>query len=115
MKRVLSILVFATVILLAGNCSSTRGFSAYTSNDDAVLIFVDSHRYPIEVTVDHQHYRVDCVKKSDLKRTDKLKTSADNMIYVRPGYHDITVRDRRMIIYQEYLYFPADATKVIRL
>ena len=115
MKKLLAILIFTTVTLLATNCSSNKLLSSYATVDDAVLIFVDSSKYPIQVTVDHDHYRVDCVRKSDLKRSDKLKTSAENMIYVHPGYHDVTVHDGRIMVYKEYIYFAAGSTKVIRL
>lgn len=115
MKKYFTILLLAVVAVLAASCSSGRGFSAYTPNDDAALIFVDSRSYPIDVIVDHQHYHVFSVKKSDIKRTDKLKVSADNMIYVRPGSHDVTVRSRGRLLYQDYLYIAPDATKIIKL
>ena len=115
-KTLLTCFLIAVVALMATtSCSTYKSASKYTPEEDAVLIFVDSHEYDIDVTVDRDRYHVKTVKEKDLNHKRNLKRAAENMIYVSPGRHDVLVRSRGKVLYEQRISVRVDETKLIKL
>ena len=62
----------------------------------------------------NQHH-IKTVKEKDLDRKRNLKHAADNMIYVTPGSHQVTIKRNGRIVYDERIRLSADETKLIYL
>ena len=107
------------MVLLTVDCSSIRRRSSSSSINttqqapDAAIICVASSSYNIDVTIDGNQYHVKTVKSQDLERN--LKHAADNMIYVSPGNHKVTIRSRGKIVYDKRIRFRSDETMKINL
>ena len=114
-NRLLTFFLIAAVALMATSCFTYKSVPKYTPEEDAVLVFVDSHEYDIDVTVDRDRYHVKTVKEKDLNRKRNLKQAAENMIYVTPGRHDVLVRSRGKVLYEERISVRVDETKLIKL
>ena len=114
-KRLLTCFLIAAVALMATSCFTYKSASKYTPEEDAVLVFVDSHEYDIDVTVDRDRYHVKTVKEKDLNHKRNLKKAAENMIYVSPGRHDVLVRSRGKVLYEQRISVRVDETKLIKL
>ncbi|MBQ1673253.1 MAG: hypothetical protein II064_04115, partial [Bacteroidales bacterium] len=84
-------------------------------SDQAGVIFFDNSSYGIDVTIDNKHYKVNTVKNSDFKKKRNIKKTAENIIVVRPGAHDVMVRDRGRVILTQKIFVSAGDTKVINL
>jgi len=113
MKKIL--LFFFAALLLTG-CGVGSHSVVSGKSDEAGLIFFADKSYPIEVTVDKKTtYRVDTVKDVDFKKKRNIKKTAENMISVKPGSHDITVRHRNRTVLTQKIFVSAGDTKVINL
>ena len=44
-----------------------------------------------------------------------MKQAAENMIYVSPGRHDVLVRSRGKVLYEQRISVRVDETKLIKL
>ena len=113
MKKIFLILFDALLVTSCG-----VGSHSVTSGkaDEAGLVFFDDSSYPIEVTIDGKvTYKVDTVKDSDFKKKRNIKKTADNMIVVSPGVHQVTVRRRGEVIHEQRIFVSAGDTKVITL
>ena len=64
---------------------------------------------------DKNQHHIKTVKEKDLDRKRNLKHAADNMIYVTPGSHQVTIRRNGRILYDERIRLSADETKLIYL
>ena len=120
MKKAFRFLLLVAVVLLTAGCFSSRKGSSSTTPTvtqapDAALLFVANSSYKIDVTVDRNQYHVKTVKSQDLDRKRNLKQAADNMIYVSPGSHQVTIRERGKIVYDQRVHVRSDETKMIKL
>ena len=50
-----------------------------------------------------------------LKKGSGMKQAAENMIYVSPGRHDVLVRSRGKVLYEQRISVRVDETKLIKL
>ena len=115
MKKAFRFLLLAVVVLLAANCSSFRKAAPAKKAPEAAILCVANSAYKIEVTVDRNLYEIKTVKSKDLDRNRNLKHAADNMIYLTPGTHQVTIRSRGKIVYDQRLHVRPDETKIINL
>ena len=112
MKKLL-IILFAAVLVVGCGVGSNTVVSG--KSDQAGVIFFDNSSYGIDVTIDNKHYKVNTVKNSDFKKKRNIKKTAENIIVVRPGAHDVMVRDRGRVILTQKIFVSAGDTKVINL
>ncbi|MBR6423335.1 MAG: hypothetical protein IKS47_01460 [Bacteroidales bacterium] len=113
MKKLFFLLITAT-LLLAG-CGTGSHTVVSGKPDDAGLVFMDDSSYKIDVTVDGKSYKVSTVKDVDFKKMRDIKKTAQNMIVIRPGSHDIKVRVKGKTILTQKIFVSAGDTKVINL
>ena len=115
MKKAYRLLLLAAVAFLATGCFSIMEAVLETEEQDAAIICVDDTSYNITVTVDRNQHHIKTVKIRDLDRKRNLKRAAENMIYVSPGSHQVTVRRNGRVIYDERIRVSGDETKLIYL
>ncbi len=113
MKRIL-IALFAAALLLTG-CGVGSHTVVSGKPDEAAVIFFDDQAYAVDVRIDNNTYRVKTVKNSDYKKKRNIKKTADNMIVVRPGVHNVTVRRKGRVVLEQRIFVSAGDTKVINL
>ena len=109
MKKLL-IILFAAVLVVGCGVGSNTVVSG--KSDQAGVIFFDNSSYGIDVTVD---YKVNTVKSSDFKKKRNIRRTAENMIEVKPGSHDVTVKRKGKTILTQKIFVSAGDTKVINL
>ena len=112
MKRVLILL--SAVLLLAG-CGTGSHTVVSGKADEAGVVFFADREQTIDVTIDDQTYRVNTVKDSDFKKKRNIKKTADNMIVVKPGQHEVKVRHKGRTILTQKIFVSAGDTKIINL
>lgn len=108
------LLLFAAALLLTG-CGVGSHTVVSGRADEAGVVFFADKAQPIEVTIDRNVYRVNTVKDSDFKSKRNIKRTAENMIVVTPGQHDVKVRLRGTTILTQKIFVSAGDTKVINL
>lgn len=113
MKRFLLVL-FASALMLTG-CGVGSHTVVSGRHDEAGVIVFASRSYPVEVTIDRTTYRVYTIKDTQYKRRRNIKKTAENMIIVRPGVHDVTVRHHGRRVLSQRIFVSAGDTKVITL
>lgn len=112
MKRFL-IFLFAASLLLAGCGGSHTVVSGRP--DDAGVVFYADQIYKIDVTIDGKNYKVSTVKDVDYKKMRDIKRTAQNMIVVKPGNHEVKVRVKGKTVLIQKIFVSAGDTKVINL
>lgn len=112
MKKLL-IILFAAVLVVGCGVGSNTVVSG--KSDQAGVIFFDNSSYGIDVTIDNKHYKVNTVKNSDFKKKRNIRRTAENMIEVKPGSHDVTVKRKGNTILTQKIFVSAGDTKVINL
>jgi len=112
MKRFLILL--SAVLLFTGCGVGTHSVVSGKADEAAVVFFADKAQ-DIDVTIDNQTYRVSTVKDSDFKKKRNIKKTADNMITVKPGQHEVKVRMRGTVVLTQKIFVSAGDTKVINL
>lgn len=113
MKKFFLILFAA---LLVTSCGVGSHSVSSGKADEAGLVFFADKSYTIEVTVDGKvTYKVDTVKDSDFKKKRNIKKTAENMITLKPGSHDVTVRRKGRKVLSQKIFVSAGDTKVINL
>ncbi len=112
MKRLL-IFLFAAV-LLAG-CGTGSHTVVSGRADDAGVVFFDDRSYAIDVNIDGKNYHVNTVKDVDFKKMRDIKKTAQNMIIVKPGSHEVKVKRNGQNILTQKIFVSAGDTKVINL
>ena len=113
MKRIF-LALFAAALLLTG-CGVGSHTVVSGRPDEAAVVFFSNRSYSVDVKIDHNTYRVNTVKNSDFKKKRNIKKTADNMIVVSPGVHQVTVRRRGEVIHEQRIFVSAGDTKVITL
>ena len=112
MKKLL-IFLFAAALVVGcgvGNKTVVSG-----RPDMAGVIFFDDSSYSIDVNIDGKSYRVNTVKDNDFKKKRNIRKTAENMIEVKPGSHEISVRRKGRTILTQKIFVSAGDTKVINL
>lgn len=112
MKR---ILILLSAVLLFAGCGTGSHTVVSGKADEAGVVFFSDQTQAIDVTIDKNTYRVNTVKNSDFKKKRNIKKTADNMIVVKPGQHDVTVRYKGKTILTQKIFVSAGDTKVINL
>jgi len=113
MKKIFFILLAAT-LLLAG-CGTGSHTVVSGRADDAGVVFMDDQSYKIDVSIDGRSYKVNTVKDVDFKKMRDIKKTAQNMIVIKPGNHEIKVRRNGRVILTQKIFVSAGDTKVINL
>lgn len=106
--------LFAAALMLTG-CGVGSHTVVSGRPDEAGVIFFADRTQPIEVTIDHETYHVNAIKDSDFKKKRNIKKTAENIIVVRPGTHDVKVRVKGRVILTQKIFVSAGDTKVINL
>lgn len=108
------LILFAAALLLTG-CGVGSHTVVSGRADEAGVVFFADRSQPIEVTIDGHTYYVNSVKDSSFKSKRNIKKTADNMIVVQPGQHDVRVRIKGQVILTQKIFVSAGDTKVINL
>ena len=106
--------LFAAMLLLA-SCGTGSHTVVSGRADDAGVVFMDDQSYKIDVNIDGKNYKVSTVKDVDFKKMRDIKKTAQNMIVVKPGNHEIKVRRNGKTILTQKIFVSAGDTKVINL
>ena len=109
------ILLFLCAAMLVAGCGVGSHTVVSGRADEAAVIFFADKAQPVDVTIDRQNYHVNTVKDSDFKKKRNIKRTAENMIYVKPGTHDVSVRVKGQTILTQKIFVSAGDTKVINL
>ena len=109
------LLLFLSAALLLASCGVGSHTVVSGRADEAGIVFFADKSLAIDVTIDKDTYRVNTVKDSDFKKKRNIKKTAENIIVVRPGAHDVMVRDRGRVILTQKIFVSAGDTKVINL
>lgn len=112
MKR---LLLFLCAALLVAGCGVGSHTVVSGRADEAAVIFFADRAQAIDVTIDKATYRVNTVKDSDFKSKRNIKKTAENMIVVKPGQHEVKVRLKGQTILTQKIFVSAGDTKVINL
>ena len=113
MKRIF-LALFAAALLLTG-CGVGSHTVVSGRPDEAAVVFFSNRSYSVDVKIDHNTYRVNTVKNSDFKKKRNIKKTAENMITLKPGSHDVTVRRKGRKVLSQKIFVSAGDTKVINL
>lgn len=113
MKKFFSLLCAA--VLVFASCGTGSHTVVSGRPDDAGVVFTDDSSYKIDVTIDGKTYKVSTVKDVDYKKMRDIKKTAQNMIVIRPGNHEIKVRVKGKTILTQKIFVSAGDTKVINL
>jgi len=108
------ILFLSAALLLTGCGVGTHSVVSGRPDEAGVIFFADKAQ-TIDVTIDKETYRVSTVRDSDFKRKRNIKKTAENMITVKPGQHDVSVRLKGRTILTQKIFVSAGDTKVINL
>lgn len=106
--------LFAAALMLTG-CGVGSHTVVSGRADEAGVIFFADRTQPIEVTIDRETFHVNAIKDSDFKKKRNIKKTAENMIIVKPGQHDVKVRLKGQTILTQKIFVSAGDTKVINL
>ena len=112
MKR---LLLFLGAVLLVAGCGVGSHTVVSGRADEAAVVFFADKELAIEATVDNTAYQVNTVMDSDFKSKRNIKKTASNMIFVKPGQHDVMVRYKGQTILTQKIFVSAGDTKVIKL
>ena len=116
MMQMKKILLFLFAALLVTSCGVGSHSVVSGKADEAGLVFFADKSYEVEVTVDGRvTYKVDTVKDTGFKKKRNIKITAENMITVKPGTHDVTVRRNGHKVLNQKIFVSAGDTKVINL
>lgn len=113
MKRFL--LLLCAVCLVLASCGTGSKTVVSGRPDDAGVVFSDDQSYKIDVTIDGKNYKVSTVKDIDYKKMRDIKKTAQNMIVIKPGNHEVKVRRNGKTILTQKIFVSAGDTKVINL
>ncbi|MBQ9397371.1 MAG: hypothetical protein IJU08_02620 [Bacteroidales bacterium] len=109
------LLLFLSAALLLASCGVGSHTVVSGRADEAGIVFFSDRTQTIDVTIDRDTYRVNTVKDSDFKSKRNIKRTAENMIVIKPGQHDVKVRLRGETILTQKIFVSAGDTKVINL
>lgn len=112
MKR---ILILLSAVLLLASCGTGSHTVVSGKADEAAVVFFADRVQAIDVTIDGKTYRVDTVRDVDFKKKRNIKKTADNLITVSPGSHDVKVSQKGKTILTQKIFVSAGDTKVINL
>lgn len=113
MKKIF-LTLFAAALMLTG-CGVGSHTVVSGKADEAGVIFFADRAQTIDVTIDKASYRVSTVQESQFKSKRNIKKTAENMIIVKPGQHDVKVRLKGQTILTQKIFVSAGDTKVINL
>ena len=108
------ILIVAFSALLSG-CgvgvySVQSGYS-----DVAHIVFTDDTKAEIVVNVDDRTYNVNTVKHKAYKSSRNIKQTAENVIKLTPGQHNVSVFVDGSEVYNRKVFLSTGETKIIEL
>ena len=109
------LLLFLSAALLLTGCGVGSHTVVSGRADEAGIVFFADKSLAIDVTIDKDTYRVNTVKDSDFKSKRNIKRTAENLIVIKPGQHDVKVRLRGETILTQKIFVSAGDTKVINL
>ena len=89
--------------------------SSYSRDGFSGLAFYAERSKNIEVSVDHQRYRIKTLKYNANRNRRNFEKAVENTIPVRPGVHNVQVRRNGRIIYDQRLYVSASGIVPIYL
>ena len=112
MKRLVLILFFSVLLTSCGVgvYSVQSGYS-----DVAYVVFTDDVKEEIVVKVDDKTYNVNTVKHKAYKSGRDIKRTAENVIELTPGQHNVSVLLNGCEVYNHKVFLSTGETKVIEL
>lgn len=114
MKKILIIL--AAALLTLSSCGVGAVSVASGKADEAFVSFTAATAQPIVVSVDGVEYTTKSVKVQDWNNVKSLKAVANNVVNVKPGTHEVIVRDQKgNQLYQGKIFVSAQEHKMIKL
>lgn len=115
MKKILSVLFAAAALVMLASCGTGSHTVVSGKPDDAGIVFFADKTQNIQVTIDGKVFKVKTVKDVDFKKMRDIKRTAQNMIVIKPGNHDISVKANGRTILTQKIFVSAGDTKVINL
>lgn len=109
------LILFLSAALLLAGCGVGSHSVVSGKADEAGVIFFADRTQTIDVTIDKENYRVSTVRDSEFKKKRNIKKTAENIINVKPGSHDVTVRIKGRTVLTQKIFVSAGDTKVINL
>ena len=89
--------------------------STASRNEVAGLAFFADRSKNIEVSVDHQHYRIKTLKYNASRSRHNFEKAIENTITVRPGMHYIRVWRNGRLLYDQRIYVYSNSVQSIYL
>lgn len=112
MKKIIIALVSALFITGCG----VGSYSVSSGKaDEGMLSFVSAHKSPVIVTVDNRTFNISTVKAKAWSKDRNIKKTAQNMIFLTPGQHDVTVVMNGKKVYQKKVFISTQEHKIIEL
>ena len=84
-------------------------------NNFAGLAFFADRSKNIEVSVDHQHFRIKTLKYNASRTRHNFEKAIGNTIPVRPGMHTVRVWRNGRLIYDQRVYIYSNDVKAVYL
>lgn len=89
--------------------------STASRHEVAGLAFYAERSKNIEVSVDHQHYRIKTLKYNANRNRHNFEKAIENTITVRPGTHYVRVWRNGRLIYDQRIYVYSNGVQSIYL
>lgn len=84
-------------------------------NDFAGLAFFADRSKNIEVSVDHQRYRIKTLRYNASRSRHNFEKAIENTISVRPGMHSVRVWRNGRLLYDQRVYIYSNDVKAVYL
>ena len=112
MNRLVSIIAFSVFLTGCG----VGVYSIQSGIEDAAYVaFTDNTKGKIVVNVDDKTYNVNTVKHKAYKSSRNIKQTAENVIKLTPGQHNVSVFVDGSEVYNRKVFLSTGETKIIEL
>ena len=116
MKKILMAVFAAVLSLLALSSCGVGNYSVASGKaDECAISFTSAQTTAVEVTIDGNVYNINSVKDKAWKTDRKIKPTAKNTLYIKPGQHDVSVTMKGTQVYSHKIFVSAGEHKVIEL
>lgn len=89
--------------------------STVSRNESAGLAFFADRSKNIEVSVDHQRYRIKTLKYNANRNRRNFEKAIGNTIPVRPGMHNVRVWRNGRLLYDQRIYVYSNSVQPVYL